>query len=433
MLFCLGASHKTAPIQIREKLYIPGEDIKKSLPNILNDFAINELLALSTCNRFEMIGVIDSQNPKIKETLIEAMIKLHKGIDENDLNMKDLYDGTYLLTNHDVIKHAFNVASSLDSLVVGETQITGQFKDAINLAKEAGTLGPILDRLGQESLATAKKVRSQTDISKRPVSISHAAVDLAGRVYGDLGDCSFLVIGAGEMSELAARYALKYNPKRLMICNRNLENAQKLCDTLAAGEAFAFRDLDYCLAESNIVISSTAAPNIVLSKNMIQNAIKTRRNRSIFLIDIALPRDIDPDASSLEDVYLFDIDDLKQIVDEHKEHRQKAANDAISIIESSVSGFENWLSTLSIKPLIASYNNYLQDLISNETQKSLSKEIFSGLLPVQKQAIQNMQDAIIGKLTAELSKNLKSANDSDTLNLLKAIDTLIPNKKKKHD
>lgn len=387
---------------------MPNEKISLALPTVAKSFGFSELFGLSTCNRFEIFALRSQKDTAPdKTTMLRAFLALNPQLD-GSFQESHLNDATYFLQDADAIKHAFNVASSLDSLIVGETQITAQFKEAIILAKEAGTLGSILDRLSQEALATSKKIRSQTDVSKKPVSISHAAIDLAHRIYGDLSQAHILIIGAGEMAELAARYALNYKPKSLLICNRNIERAQTLVQKLGTGVAYGFNDLNYCMHQANVMISATAATQSIVNKLMVESVIKGRRNQPLYIIDIGLPRNVEQAAGQLDDVYLFDIDDLKQIVSENKDSRSKAADLASEMIVSAVENFHRWLSQKNIAPTLAAYHFYVKNLVFEEYQKTLSREQFKALNPEQIENLKKLQEAIGNKLTAQVTSTLKN-------------------------
>lgn len=407
LLFIIGASHLTASTQLRERLYLSEEQLSSLLPQVKEHFGFSELVALSTCNRFEMFGLVEDHSDYATQ-VYKAFLDLHRPPHDHDANHyseDEVRNSLYLYIGNVAIEHIFKVASSLDSLVLGETQITGQFKDAVSLATRSKTIGPTLNRLCQEALATAKKVRNQTDIGKKTVSISHAAIELAQKVYGHLGDHRFLIIGAGEMSQVAAKYVLSYKPKTLMIANRTLSKAQEITNEIGFGEAFQLDELPELLMRSDVVLSSTAAPGIIIDRAMVERAQGSRRGRPLVMLDIALPRDIDSDVGKLEDVYLFDIDDLKQVVGANLDERRKAASDAGILVEKSVLQFESWLRTLSVKPAIASFRFYLEDTIKKEVNKTLAKEIFK-TSPRHVESVEALAAAIIGKIAADAAKTL---------------------------
>jgi glutamyl-tRNA reductase len=290
--------------------------------------------------------------------------------------------------------------------VLGETQITGQFKDAIALAQASRTLGPILTRLSQEALATAKKVRNDTAIGKKHVSISHAAIQLAQKVFGELRDHKFLLVGSGEMSQVAAKYIMSYKPKSLFVANRTVENAKALVQDVGFGEAYELGELPNLLVQADVVISSTAAPGYVLDRAMVHRARGARRGRPLVLLDIAMPRDVDPDCVKIDDVYLFDIDDLQQVVGQNYEERRKAADEAQALIEKSVAQFQAWQRTLAVKPTLAAFRSYVDEMIQREAQKTLGKDLFKDLSPKHHESLKALFEAIAGKISADASRQV---------------------------
>lgn len=411
-IFCLGVSHNSADMKFRESLYVNEQTLEKSLTEIKNAFHFKELAVLSTCNRFEMFGVLDRQCDG-SHVSYDAFIQLQKlSKKEFSFTIDEIQQNSFYLEEKEAIEHLFTVVSSIDSVVLGETQITGQFKDSTEIARKAQTLGPTLDRLSQEALAVTKKIRSQTAIGEKTVSISHAAIDLAKKVFGDLSKHNFLIIGAGEMAELAAKYATKYKPKNLMIINRTLSNAQKLVETLGYGEAYNISELAEIIPEADIIISSTSASGYIISKSMLQSCLKKRKkNHPLFIADIALPRDIDPSCSDIEDLYLFEIDDLKQVVDKNIDERKKAAHKGLEMISQHTTQFISWLDSHSIKPTISKYKNYLDELFLQESQKTLSKQVFSNLNESQHKALADMAESIRNKLIGDISRSLKNKTE----------------------
>jgi glutamyl-tRNA reductase len=407
ILFLLGANHRSATVELREALFIAEEPLATLLPAVKERFGFLELAALSTCNRFELMGVAPDR-PGLAAALVESFLELHRhhGTVTSRFTEDDVRQAVYLHMKDEAVTHIYRVASSLDSLVLGETQITGQFKDAIALAQKTQTLGPTLSRLSQEALATAKKVRTQTAIGKKHVSISHAAIELAKKVFGDLGDHKFLIVGAGEMSQVAAKYILAYKPKAIYVANRTVANGQALVKDLGFGEAFGMEELPSLLAAADVVLSSTSAPGVVIDAAMVRRAQLSRRGRPLFLLDIALPRDIDPDCGKLDDVYLFDIDDLQQVVGQNYEERRKAAEEAETLIDRSVQQFQAWAKTLAVKPALAAFRGYLDDLIEREAAKTLGREHFRDLTPKQLESLKGLLAAVAGKIAADAARQV---------------------------
>lgn len=407
VLFLLGANFRSASVELRESLYIPEDRLLTLLPEIKERAGFLELAALSTCNRFELIGVAPDA-AGLSAAAPEAYLAMHHrhGAVPQRFSDEEVRAATYLHVDEAAVNHIYRVAASLDSLVLGETQITGQFKDALLLAERAKTLGPMLNRLGQEALATAKKVRSQTAIGKKTVSISHAAIHLAQKVFGQLSDHSFLLVGAGEMSQVAARYVAGYKPKAIYIANRTVDNARALVKDLGFGEAFGLEELPSLLAQADIVLSSTAAPGLVIDADMVERAQAARRGRPLILLDIALPRDIDPDCAAFEDVYLFDIDDLQQVVSSNIEERRRAAEDAQALIDRSVDQFRAWHRTLAVKPALAAFRTYLDELLTREAARTLGREHFKDLSNKQRESLAALITAIGNKIAADAARQI---------------------------
>lgn len=409
-LFVLGASHHSAAMALREKLYIDADKLMLVLPSLREQFAFAELAVLSTCNRFELIAIADSRDSHFQNA-VECYLELQKlSGNLQKFAREELMASLYFHADEEAVAHIYRVAASLDSLVIGETQITAQFKDAISLAQRAKTLGPVLTKLSQEALATAKKVRNQTAIGKKTVSISHAAIELASKVFGELGDHNFLVIGAGEMAQVAARYIKSYQPRALFVANRTVERAQAITTELGFGEAHSLDELARLLTQADIILSSTAATGYMIEKATVERAMKARRGRPMILLDIALPRDVDPVCAALEDVYVFDIDDLQQVVDANIEERQRAAHEATSLVNKAVESFIAWRRTLAIKPTLAAFRAYLDQTIARESHKTLSRELFKDLDSRQREALATMFNAIAASISADASRRVVNAD-----------------------
>lgn len=404
ILFCIGTNHESAGLDFRESLFLSREEIEVSLPQVIAKHEIKEVLVLSTCNRLEIYGVMEARDLSA-HLLKEVFIDLQRFCPNPKADLdEEIKNRSYHYVQKEAARHAFGVAAGLDSLVLGETQIAGQFKDAAQFAQDLGTLGPVLKRLTQDAFSSSKKVRTQTDIGKKPVSISHAAIDLANRVYGDIKDCKVLVIGAGEMAEVAAKYLIKYKPQQLFFCNRTLSRAEALVEKMGTGLAYPWEELAEVLPLADVVISCTAAHDLVIDKARIQKSQSQRANKPVFLIDIALPRDIDTACSQLEDVYLFDIDDLKQVVGENYEERRKAAELGKNIVVENAGNFERWMQSLNLKPALALFREYLDGLAQQEFHKSVTRAPLSSLEPAQMKAIETMLRSVIQKISADAGR-----------------------------
>ncbi|MBS0570451.1 MAG: glutamyl-tRNA reductase [Proteobacteria bacterium] len=331
-LLALGLNHQTAPLPVRERVAFAPEAMPAALSDLARQSGVNEALILSTCNRTELYVDVESG----AETVPRDWLLGHHGLDARRLD-------EFLYHHADVaaVRHLFRVATGLDSMVLGEPQILGQVKDAYQIAREAGTLRAPMERLLQQTFAVAKRVRSETRIGANPVSVAFTAVRLAERLFADLSQACVLLIGAGETMELAARHLAESRVRRLIVANRTLENAQVLAGRFA-GYAIALADLPRHLAEADIVISSTASREPVLTRTLVENALAARRRRPMFLVDLAVPRDIDTDVAAIEDAYLYTIDDLRQAIDANLRSRQEAAREADALIDLQVAHYQAW-------------------------------------------------------------------------------------------
>jgi glutamyl-tRNA reductase len=323
----LGINHKTAPVALREKVAFAEDRLVAALTTLREQIGVAEALILSTCNRTEVYWSGTASGSDLSQWL-----ERHHG---HDL---DLAASLYIHQESRAIEHAFSVASGLDSMVLGEVQILGQLKDAYRIAQESGSTGPILNKLFQAAFSAAKRVRTETRIGANAVSLASATVSLARRVYEDLSAHNALLVGAGDMNALTARHFMSAGIKRMVIANRTLSRAQTLAAELNA-HAVPLSDLDQELAAADIVISCTASLEPLISKRAVEAAIRARRRRPIFMVDMAVPRDIDPQVAELEDVYLFSIDDLQQLVDENIQQREVAAGGARLLITEEVARF----------------------------------------------------------------------------------------------
>jgi glutamyl-tRNA reductase len=397
---------------LREEFHLKEEEIRRALPLVQKKFNLAELAVISTCNRFEMIAVTHAPSTP-SEIMHDVWLAIHEVAREIPRVSRDQVRGsTYALSDRDAAHHLFNVAASLDSMVVGETQITGQFKDAFTLASEVGTAGPTLARLAQEASATARKVRAQTEIGRKPVSISSAAIDLARKVFGNLSDQRFAIIGAGEMAGVAARHILASKPQSLVIVNRSMARAENLLQELGSGSAAPLDQLAAILYRCDIVISSTSAAGIVVEAELIRRVQAARRGKPLLLIDIALPRDIDPACGNVDDVFLFDIDDLQQVVGQNLQSREDAASGAHGIVAEGVSTFERWLGSSAVKPVLASFRSWVDSVVDREKEKSFGKDVLRGLDERQSAAIDALLDAVKNRIAAEVAMGAKALTEA---------------------
>lgn len=362
MIVLTGLNHKTASVAVREKIFAGCQEKKDLLSGLKSISGVEEVLYLSTCNRVEIIASVAEDGLALKE--LSNFLATSGG-----LTQAEAAGCFYEYCNEEAVRHLFRVASSLDSMVMGEAQILGQVKDAYREAMEKYSTGVVLNRLMHCSFRAAKRVRSETAIAINPVSVSHAAVELAKKIFGTLTGKKILLIGAGEMAELTGTQLIEKGAQSIIIANRSFAQAELLAEKFH-GEAVPLDSLDKKLIEADIVISSTGSPNFIVTADMLRKIHHQRKNRLLFLIDIAVPRDIDPAASSLENVYLYNIDNLQDIVDENIHARKKEAVKAEAIVDEEVTRYVNWQKELQSVPTIVSLRNMAGEIVQAEMEKA---------------------------------------------------------------
>lgn len=387
-LVLIGLSHKTTPVEVRERIVFPLDKLADALNELTGKSGISEAVILSTCNRTEIYASaekIDKASNEIKRFISEY----------HNISLANLNGYLYEKSSLDVVKHIYMVVSSLDSQVIGEAQILGQVKDAYSKSLECKAAGPILNQLFKSALSIGKKVRASTGIGESAVSISYAAVELAKRLFDDLSNKAILLIGAGEMGELTAKHLVSNGVRKVFVTNRTLQRAMEFSERFN-GEALPFEELIKNLSLADIVITSTGAPGYVVNKSMMADAMKMRKNRPVFLIDIAVPRDIDPGVDKLYNAYLYNIDDLKGIVEANMAERQKEAEKAQTIIDQSINDFYKWSATLDVVPAIAALKQRAEDIKNKELKKAIS--MLNGIDESQIEIMDAMAQAMINKL-----------------------------------
>jgi glutamyl-tRNA reductase len=348
-LLAVGLNHTTAPVALRERLAFAPEQLGTAVTAARNWFACansqggDEAAILSTCNRTELYAASNAANPL--DAGAQFLADFHK------LNYSELRPHLYMLPQHDAVRHTFRVASGLDSMVLGETQILGQIKDAIRTADEAGGLGTYLHQLFQRSFSVAKEVRSTTEIGAHSVSMAAAAVRLSQRIFDKISEQNVLFIGAGEMIELCATHFAAQNPKSITVANRTMERGEALAHRFN-GKAMRLAELGTQLQQYDIVISCTASSLPLIGLGMVERAIKARRHKPMFMVDLAVPRDIEPEVGRLNDVFLYTVDDLGKVVQTGMENRQAAVAQAEAIIETRVQSFMHWIDDRAVVPVI---------------------------------------------------------------------------------
>ncbi len=396
-LYTIGINHTTAPIAIRENVAFSDANLRHALSDLTTNNAL-EAAILSTCNRTEIY--VQSSTP---EPIVGWLASYHK----LDINKVQPY--TYTLSNQDAVKHAFRVASGLDSMVLGEPQILGQFKQSVKIAQDAGTLGTLLHKLFQRTFEVAKEVRTNTDIGGSSISMAAAAVKLAQRIFGDIKNQKVLFIGAGEMIELCADHFSAQKPKSMTVANRTLERGETLAEKIG-GDAILLQDLATHFADFDIVITSTASQLPIVGLGMVERAVKSRRHRPIFMVDLAVPRDIEPEVAKLDDVFLYTVDDLAQVVNDGMENRQEAAISAEVIVQARVETFMQWLKKRDVVPTIKALRDQAEVMRQTELDKAL-RLIQKGESPDK--ALEALSNALTNKFLHAPSHALNQAHGDE--------------------
>jgi glutamyl-tRNA reductase len=367
-LLAFGINHKTAPVAIREKVAFAPDRLEAALHDLQSHTAISEAAIVSTCNRTELYCGLDDPDSL---AVIDWFREYHH------LSATDLDPYVYTHLDHAAVQHILRVASGLDSLVLGEPQILGQIKDAYHAASQAGTLGQQLNRLFQHTFLVAKQVRTDTAIGSSPVSVAFAAVSLARQIFSSLDQHTALLIGAGDTIELVARHLSEQQVKTIIVANRTVERARLLADQFSRGEAIALADIPERLVDADIVIASTASQLPILGKGAVERALKLRKHRPVFMVDIAVPRDIEPEVGELSDVYLYTVDDLHEVIEEGRQSREEAAQLAEEIIETQVEHYMGWLRSLEAVDVIRSYREQAEQIRDRALQQA-QRQIAAG-------------------------------------------------------
>jgi glutamyl-tRNA reductase len=397
----IGLSHETAPVEVRECLARDPAHADRALAMMRELSCIKEGLILSTCNRVEALFTAE-QAEEAKRSVVEILCAL------GEMPSDTLCSSLFTYEDREAVRHIFRVASSLDSMVIGEPQILGQIKEAYSSATKEKTTGVILNRLLHRAFHTAKKVRTETGISDAAVSVSYAAVELAKKIFYDFKGKKVLLIGAGEMAELAARHLLSQGISAILVANRTFEKAVELAQEFQ-GTPVSFEEIGARLLEVDIVISSTAAPGYVITHDQVKGSMRKRKNRPLFFIDIAVPRDVEPAVNDLENVYVYDIDDLKGIVQVNLGQRQEEAIKAERIVEEEVIKFEQWLKTLEVVPTIVSLKEKAESIRQAELKKSLPS--LGELNPSQLRSLETLTLSIAEKILNDPILFLKQKAD----------------------
>jgi glutamyl-tRNA reductase len=409
-LIALGINHNSAAVEVRERVAFAPEQVGEALVDACDSVAMEEAVVLSTCNRTEIYAIApEGCRPADKALeLIDWMANYHH------LSAEELRQSAYHFEDAKALQHIIQVAAGLDSMVLGEPQILGQIKSAYAVAAEAGTVGQELGRLFPRAFSIAKKVRTDTAIGENPVSVAYAAVDLASHIFTDLSGCSALLVGAGETIELVARHLVDSGVKRIVIANRTLGRARELAQRFGA-EAVLLAEIPEQLVTADIVITSTASQLPILGKGAVEDAFRSRKHRPILMVDIAVPRDIEAQVGELRDVYLYSVDDLREIVDENMRTRQNEARKADQIIEQGVAGFLSETRSLAAVDSVREYRSMADQVREQELQRAL-RAIARGDDPQQVAA--QLARGITNKLIHAPTAGLKAASAAGREDLL---------------
>lgn len=403
-ILLVGLNHKTAPIAVREQLAFTDEACAEGLRSLVDGEVVREGLIVSTCNRVEVLTSTDVSRradgvARITEFLSEARCVPH-----------DEFRGhLYSHADDEAVRHVFRVASSLDSMVVGEPQVLGQVRRAYQLAVETGTAGRVLNRLVHHAFRVAKRVRTETGIAASAVSISYMAVELGRKIFGSLEGRTVLLIGAGEMAELSARHLVNAGASRVLVTNRTLETARELASEFG-GEAVNYTQITKHMAKADIIICSTGARDYVVSPAMAREALEARRNRPAFFIDISVPRNIDPAVGEISNLFVFDIDDLESVIASNIREREREAERAQLIVESEVMQFQQTLRALDIGPTLGALRQKMQTIARDEMARQRNR--LGQLTPEQERAIEQLLISTVNKISHPVLDRMRRSYDT---------------------
>jgi glutamyl-tRNA reductase len=410
-IIIVGMNHRSAPIEVRESVAFETSYVREALGRLRGYPSIQESVILSTCNRVEVVAAAldgSSASEEIKAFLVEQRARK---------NRHSLDDHVYIHHDSEAIRHLFRVAASLDSMVVGEPQILGQLKEYYNVAQEAGTVGTILHRLFHRSFSVAKRVRNETAIASRAVSVSSVAVELAKRIFDRFDDKTVMLIGAGKMGDLMARHLQRHGVHSLMVTNRTFDRAVELAGR-NHGSPILFEDFPRYLTLADLVIGCTGSPEILVDAPMVDRVLRERKRKAMFFIDIGDRRNFDPAINKIDNVYLYNIDDLKSVAEENLQERSNEAEKAEGIIYEEVQSFTRWMHSLEQVPTITALRQRLEEIRQKELEKSLGGNL-RGLSERQKEALEDLTTAMINKILhapmSHLKRNSQDDEDEGTL------------------
>jgi glutamyl-tRNA reductase len=386
-IFLYGVNHQSAPLELRERLVVPEGDLVGAVARLVRAEGLDEGLILSTCNRTELLA--HGAGPAAEE----ALRRFLQG--QGHVTGADLDQHTYLHVDQDAVRHIFRVACSLDSMIVGEPQILGQVKEAYAAAHAAGGLKSVLDSLLQRAFAVAKKVRTETGIARAPVSIAHAAAARAHEIFGDLRRSAVAILGAGKMARIAAQHIAADGVGSITVVNRSYQRGAELALELG-GEALSWERMNEVMERSDIVIVSTGAPHHIVNREDAHRVARARRGRPVFFIDIAVPRNVDPRVNDVDNVYLYDIDDLKSVAEAGMRERRNEARIAEEMVEKEAVAFVEWLRSLEVAPTIVALREHMHALGAAELERFRGR--LGALTPEQQQALEEYRTALMNKV-----------------------------------
>lgn len=392
-----GISYKTAPVEVRERFSFSDTDLREALGILRSGENVLECCIVSTCNRVEVYAVTENRG-KCEEEIKSFLLDFHK------LPGQSLYPYIHTRVGSDAVRHLFRVAASIDSMVIGETQILNQLKNSYSVARSEDTVGLILNRLFNRAFFAGKKVRAETGISSQAVSISYLGVELAKRIFENLANRTVMLVGTGEMGELFAKHLVSNNIKELYVTSRNFRNAEKLSQSLR-GKPIRFEEMFYRLKDIDILVTATGSSDYIIRSEHVKESLKLRKNDPIFMIDIAVPRDIDPKINRIPGVYLYDIDDLRVVQGENLNSRKENLKKAEGIVLTVEKGFNDWMESLKVFPVIIDIKQKFEKIKKTEVEKALRR--LEGGTGTQKEIIESLANSIIGKIFHDPVTNLK--------------------------
>lgn len=397
-ILAVGISYRTAPVEVREKFSFPdSSDLRRASTSLHSRQSVLECCIVSTCNRVEIYAVTEDWESCEKE--IKSFLT-----DFHDVAGVDLHRYMYSLEGKEAVRHLFRVAASIDSMVVGETQILNQLKSCFDVARMENTSRLVLNRLFNRAFFVGKKVRTETGISSQAVSISYLGVELAKRIFEDLANRTVMLIGTGEMGKLFARYLVSNRIKDLYVTSRNFENARELAESLG-GKPVKFEEMLYYLKDMDILVTATASSDYIIRSEHVKQSLRLRKNDPVFMIDIAVPRDIDPKINEIPGVYLYDIDDLKTVQDVNMNSRKQNLKKAEEVVLKTGRGFMNWMESLNVFPVIIELRKKFEEIKKTETEKALRR--LEGTVGDEKEIIESLASSIVGKIFHDPVTNLK--------------------------